>query len=139
MLGKIYFAEGALAENFTDAIKFNGGRRTLACPLKRAFYVVGQFFYNFFLSRDIAFNAFLRFNSIVLRGCFKALIYTVEWYITNFSCLGDLNRCFFLRHFLEYLCWLGRLLRCFLTIICYFGSAQNVFVLFALYYLTRLL
>ena len=140
LLGKIHFTKGALAQNFTDAIKFDCSWRTLACPLKRVFYVVGQLFNNFFLRGDITFDAFLRFNSVVLRGCLKALTYTVEWYIVNFSCLSNVNRYLLWRLFLgNDLGWLGRLLRSFQTIIGYFCSTQNMFVLFTLDKLARLL
>lgn len=133
LLGKIHFTKGTFAQNFTDTIKFDCSWRTLACPLKRVFYVVGQLFNYFFLRWDITFDAFLSFNSVVFRGCLKALTYTVEWYIVYFYSLRNLDRYLILRLFLSNdLSWLGRLLRCFLTIIGYFGSTQNMFVLFTL-------
>lgn len=102
--------------------------------------MVSQLFDNFFLRRDVTFYAFLRFYPVVFGGVFQTLIYTVEWHITDFSCLDNLNRCFLDRLLLgNDLGWLGRLVCCFLTIICYFGSAQNMFVLITLNKLTRLL
>jgi len=77
LLSQVHLAECAFAQDFTDSVEFDRCLRTVSGALERISYVMGQLLNDSFLRRNVAFNTFLSFYSVVFWRIFYALVYTV--------------------------------------------------------------